>query len=92
MVTAASAKPHDRASGSSAWESSTTSPPSPAVLLTTDRYAATGTGEPAYVSGAHAWNGTAATLNTKTASTSTAPSSAMGDAVPASASRAASWS
>src|SRR5215211_5858534 len=55
--------------GCHAWEnapkarSSTSSRPTrPAALETTDRYAATGTGEPTYTSGTHAWNGTAATL------------------------------
>ena len=37
-------------------------PANPAAFDATDRNAATGTGEPSYVSGAQKWNGTADTL------------------------------
>jgi hypothetical protein len=49
-------------------------PANPAALEATERKAATGTGEPSYVSGAQKWNGTEDTLKANPATTnSTAP-------------------
>src|SRR5262245_66272931 len=47
--------------------STSSRPATPAAFDTTDRYAATGTGAPAYVSGTHMWKGTAPILNTNPA-------------------------
>src|SRR5690606_5936711 len=54
----------------------TTRPTSPAAFDTTDRYAATNTGAPEYVSGTQKWNGTAPILNASPTKVSTAPAAA----------------
>src|SRR4029453_14523410 len=53
--------PQVSAYGHRPYRSTWINPTRPAALDTTDRYAATGTGAPTYVSGTQTWNGTAAT-------------------------------
>src|SRR5262245_49963554 len=64
------------ASGRNAWNISCSRPTNPAALDATDRYAATGTGDPSYVSGAQNWNGNAETLNANPATTNRMAASA----------------
>src|SRR6266487_3373724 len=58
------------ARGRNATNMSWRSPAKPAALDATERYAATGTGDPSYVSGAQNWKGKAETLNANPATTS----------------------
>src|SRR6266568_9046570 len=53
------------------------SPTKPAVFDATDRNAATGTGDPSYVSGTHHWNGNAETLKPKPTTTKKTDSTAI---------------
>src|SRR5688572_21363156 len=63
-------------------------PANPAAFDATDRNAATGTGDPSYVSGARKWNGTEDTLNANPATTNRMPAMAIpGEASPRSEER-----
>src|ERR671922_1062779 len=57
------------ASGRNPRNISCSNPANPAAFDATDRNAATGTGDPSYVSGAQNWNGTALTLKPNPATT-----------------------
>src|SRR5947207_4953237 len=65
------------ARGRNATNISWSSPAKPAAFDATDRNAATGTGDPSYVSGAQNWNGNAETLKAKPATTNRMAARAM---------------
>src|SRR5438445_5475167 len=69
------------ASGRNAWNMSCSSPTNPAAFEATERNAATGTGEPSYVSGAQNWNGKADTLKANPATTNRMAASARLEAL-----------
>src|SRR5438552_17362149 len=56
-------------------------PTNPAAFEATERYAASGVGDPSYVSGAQKWNGTADTLKPKAATMKTSPVSTIAGGV-----------
>src|SRR5690606_41615878 len=67
----------------------TTRPTSPAAFDTADRYAATNTGAPEYVSGTQTWNRTAPILNASPTKVRPAPAAARPGRVPGSPSATA---